>query len=257
MKTRHYFTELVGLALIGFISVVTVLRSQEVPSVWQRIDDQNEAKDFEGAYAQLAPLEGEHGNDVRYLWRMARHHFNNSDNTSDEAVIERELNAGFEFAQKALAADSASADAHGYYGILIGRVGEIEGTKQKIINSYDVKKHTMKAIELDPENDSWQHVMGRWHYTLADLSWFERQIASLIYAKPPKASFEEAEQYFSLAAELDPEDIRHFLWLGKTQLELDKEKAARASLETAVTLPAKSDSDTILQEEARELLEEL
>ncbi len=257
MKTRHHLTDLKGLALIGIIFVVTVLRSQVDLPAWQQIDDLNEAKDFDGAYALLAPLEGEYGDDVRHLWRMARHHFNNSDNTSDEAVIERELYAGFEFSQKALAADSASADAHGFYGILIGRVGEIEGTKQKIINSYDVKKHTMKAIELDPENDSWQHVMGRWHYTLADLSWFERQIASLIYAAPPKASFEEAEQYFARAAELDPEDIRHFLWLGKTQLELDKEEATRASLETAVSLTKKSDSDAILQEEAQELLGKL
>jgi len=257
MKTRPGLTELTGLALIGVIFVVTVLRSQVGPPAWQQIDDLNEAKDFDGAYALLAPLEGEYGNDVRYLWRMARHHFNNSDNTTDEAVIEQELNTGFEFSQKALAADSASADAHGYYGILIGRVGEIKGTKQKILNSYDVKKHTMKAIELDSENDSWQHVMGRWHYTLADLSWFERTIASIVYTTPPKASFEEAEQYFVRAAELDPEDIRHFLWLGKTQLELDKEAAARTSLETAVNLTKKSDSDTILQEEARELLGKL
>ncbi|UCH63763.1 MAG: hypothetical protein JSU77_04765 [Fidelibacterota bacterium] len=257
MKTQQHLTELKRLAFFGIIFFVSVLRSQVDPSAWQQIDDLDETKDFDGVYALLAPLEGEYGDDVRYLWRMARHHFNKSDNTTDEAVIEQELKTGFEFSQRALAADSASADAHGYYGILIGRVGEIQGTKQKILNSYDVKKHTMKAIELDPENDSWQHVMGRWHYTLADLSWFERTIASIVYTSPPKASFEEAEQYFTRAAELDPEDIRHFLWLGKTQLELDKEAAARGSLETAVGLTKKSDSDDILQEEARELLEDL
>ncbi len=257
MKTRHHLTKLTGLALIAISFSVTALWSQEGPSVWRQIDDLNDAKDFDGAYALLAPLEADYGSDLRYLWRMARHHFDNSDNTTDEAVIEREIYAGFGFAEQALAADSSSSDANGYYGILIGRVGEIEGTKQKILNSYDVKKHTMKAIELDPEYDGWQHVMGRWHYTLADLSWFERTIASIIYAKPPKASFEEAEQYFIHAGELDPEDIRHFLWMGKTQLELDQGEAARVSLEKAVSLPQKSDSDAILQEEARELLGEL
>ena len=266
MRARHHLTVLPGLILIGVFVGITALWGQPVSgpvpageetSLWQRIDDLDEAKDFDGVYALLDPLKAEYGSDVRYLWRMARHHFNNSDNTTDEAVIERELYTGFEYAEQALAADSTSADAHGYYGILIGRVGEIEGTKQKIINSYDVRDHTLKAIELDPENDSWQHVMGRWHYTLADLSWFERQIAALIYATPPKASFEEAERYFARAAQLDPEDIRHFLWLGKTQLELDREEAARASLEKAVSLPQKSDSDAIMQEEAGELLEEL
>ncbi|MFB0517023.1 MAG: hypothetical protein ACETWG_10550 [Candidatus Neomarinimicrobiota bacterium] len=246
------------LVLVGIFVVTTGLKAQdEGAPVWQQIDDLNDADDFDGAYALLAPLKAEYGSDVRYLWRIARHHFNNSDNTTDEEVIEREVHTGFEFSKQALAADTMDADAQGWYGILIGRVGEIKGTKQKILNSYDVKKHTLKAIDLDPDNDSWQHVMGRWHYTLADLNWFERTIASIVYATPPKASFEEAEKYFTSAAKLAPDDVRHFLWLGKTQLELDKEDAARANLEQAISLPSKSDSDTILQDEARELLETL
>ncbi len=231
------------------------ITAAEAVDAWQQIDDLNDAKDFDGAFALLEPLAGEYGSDVGYLWRMARHHFNVSDNTTDEAVIEKELYTGFEFAQQALAADSGSSWAHGYYGILIGRVGEIEGTKQKIINSYAVRDHTLRAIALDPDYDGWQHVMGRWNFTLADLSWIERTVASIIYETPPEASFEEAEQYFIRASQLAPDDVRHFLWLGKTQLELGKDAEARTSLEQALALPAKSDSDAILQEEARELLD--
>jgi len=266
MRVRHHLTVLPGLILIGVFVGITALWGQPVSgpvpageetSLWQRIDDLDEARDFDGVYALLAPLEAVYGSDVRYLWRMARHHFNNSDNTTDEAVIEREVYTGFDYAKAALATDSTNANILGWYGILFGRVGQVEGMKQEILNSYDVRKYTLKAIELDPEDDTWLHVMGRWHYTLADLSWFKRQIAALIYATPPAASFEEAERYFARAAKLDPEDIRHFLWLGKTQLELGKEEAARASLEKAVSLPQKSDSDAILQEEAGELLEKL
>lgn len=252
MRTLRHLALLTGLCLL-----TAVLYAQEDTSIWQQIDDLDQAKDFDGAYALLTPLAVDYGDDVSYLWRMARHHFNVSDNTTDEDVIERELYIGFDFAQKALAADSTSADANGYYGILIGRVGEIEGTRQKIINSYDVAKYTLRAIELDPKNDSWQHVMGRWHYTLAELSWIERQVATLIYGALPEASFDEAEQFFAHAADLAPDDIRHFLWLGKTQLEIDKESAARASLEQAINLVSQSDSDDIMQDEARDLLEDL
>ena len=231
--------------------------SQGQAPAWAQIDALTQAKDFDGAHALLKLVGSGERDQVDYLWRMARHHFNVSDNTTDEEVIERELHAGFDQAQKALAADSTNASAHGYYAILIGRVGQIEGTKQKIINSYAVRDHTLRAIELDPTNDAWQHVMGQWHFTLADLSWLERNIASLIYAAPPQASFEEAVGYFKRAGELDSDDVRHFLWLGKSQLELDNESAARASLETAVNLPPGSDSDTILQDEARELLAKL
>jgi tetratricopeptide (TPR) repeat protein len=243
---------------ITFLLGLGSLSAQDAGAdVWQQIDELNDASDFDGAYTLLEPLAADFGDDVVYLWRMARHHFNESDNTTDEEVIQRELYQGFEFAKQALASDSMNSYANGYYGILIGRVGEIEGTKQKILNSYDVAKYTKRAIELDPNYDSWQHVLGRWHYTLADLSWFERTIASIVYADPPDASFEEAELYFMKAAELAPDDIRHFLWLGKTRLELDKDDSAREALKVAVSLPQASDSDAILQDEAKELLEDL
>ena len=229
----------------------------QTATVWERIDALNEAKDFGGAYALLEPQKADQSDTADYLCRTARHHFHNSDNTTNEEVIERELYAGFKYAEQALAADSTNANAHGYYGILIGRVGEIEGTKQKIINSYAVRDHTVMAIQLDPDNDSWHHVMGRWHFTLSDLSWIERNVAKLIYTAPPKASFKEAASYFRRAGELDPQDIRHSLWLGKTHVELDDDQAARASLETALNLAPRSESDAILQEEARELLGDL
>ncbi len=258
MKGRVCSTTGTGLLLLGLCGALAApLAAQPeapLPPIWRAIDDRNDAKDFDGAYGLLAPLEGEYGSDAPYLWRLARHHFNTSDNTDDAAVVERELRLGFEVAQQALDADSTSGPAHGYYAILIGRLGEIEGTKQKIINSYAVRDHTLRAVALDPVTDTWQHVMGQWHYKLADLSWFERTIASVVYATPPKATFEEAEQFFARAAELDPGEIRHFLWLGKSQLALDKDAAARVSLDRAVGLPMKSDSDALLQAEARELL---
>ena len=99
--------------------------------------------------------------------------------------------------------------------------------------------------------------MGRWHYALSDLSWLERTFASIIYATPPEASFEEAEDYFMEAARMAPEDIRHYLWLGKTRIELNNNQGARSSLKTALELPAKSDSDNLLQAEAQTLLGDL
>ena len=260
MQRRVCSTAVTGLLLLGLwgawaAPLTAQPEAPPPPASWQQIDNLNDAKDFDGAFALLELLAGEYGSDVEYLWRRARHHFNVSDNTTDEALIEQELYRGLEFARAALAADSSSSWAHGYHGILIGRVGEIEGTKQKIINSYAVRDNTMRAIALDPEYAGWQHVMGRWHYALSDLSWIERTVASIVYETPPAASFEEAEQYFARSAQLAPDDIRHFLWLGKTRLQLGKDAQARASLEQAVALPAQSDSDAILQEEARELLD--
>jgi tetratricopeptide (TPR) repeat protein len=151
--------------------------------------------------------------------------------------------------------DEGRAESHKWYGILIARVGELEGKKQTILNSYEVKEHTLKAIELDPDDDGNYHVMGRWNFKLADLSWVERKIAGIIYAKPPKASFEKAAEYFQQAIELEPNDIRNHVWLGKTYEALDDAEAAKNSYNAALAMTAENDSDRILQKEAQELLD--
>ena len=198
------------MAGFTFISLLTAQSG-----TWEQIDRFYEDKEFDASYDLLAPLAADHASTAPYLWRMSRHHFGLSDNSSMDEFISDNLYKGFEYAQQAVAADSNSAGARGYYGIIIGRIGLIEGTRQKIINSYEVRSHTLAAIKLDSENDAWQHVMGRWHYALADLSWLERTVASLIYAKPPQASFDMAVEFFLAAANSAPDEIRHLLWLGK------------------------------------------
>ncbi len=254
MKTANNIIYLISFLLVGLVSV-PLLAQDDVAARWDAIDDLNDAKDFSGSFELLQPMEADYAETNDYLWRMARHHFTESDNTADEAVRSAEIYKGMEYATKALAVAPNSSWANGYYGILIGRVGEIEGTKQKIINSYDVKKHTVKAIELDPEYDGWVHVMGRWHFALSELSWFKRTVAKLVYETPPTASFGEAAEYFTKAIELEPTDIRHYLWLGKTQLELGLDDEAQATLTKAIALPVESKSDSLMQAEAKELLD--
>lgn len=239
------------LILVGFVL------AQGFSDLIDQADAKQDVDDFSANYELLKQAEQLETDNFEVIWRLARAHFDFSDNSEDEAVISENIYAGFDYAKRALEMDDSRAESHKWYGILIGRVGELEGTKQKILNSYDVKDHTLKAIELDPQDDGNFHVMGRWHYTLADLSWFERKIAGLIYAKPPQASFEEAAEYFQKAIDLAPGEIRHRVWLGKTYEALDDVEAAKNSYDAALAINAENDSDRILQKEAQELLSNL
>ena len=222
-----------------------------------KADALHELDDFSGNYELLKEAEGLEVENFEVVWRLARAHFDFFDNSEDENVISENAYSGLDYAKKALELDDNRAESHKWYGILIGQVGILEGTKQKILNSYEVKEHTIKAIELDPEDDGNFHVMGRWHHTLADLSWFERKIAGLIYAKPPKASFEEAVEFFKQAIDMAPDEVRHHLWLGKSYEGLGKKEAANSAYTAALAIPAENDSDRILQKEAQELLSNL
>lgn len=241
----------VVLILFGFIM------AQGFGDLIGQADAKHEMDDFDGTFELLKQAEQLEPENFEVVWRLARSHFDFFDNSEDEAVISENAYAGLDYAKKALELDENRAESHKWYGILIGQVGILEGTKQKIENSYQVKEHTLKAIELDPEDDGNLHVMGRWHFTLAELSWFERKIAGLIYATPPKASFEEAVEFFNQAIAMAPAEVRHHLWLGKSYIAMDKKDAASNALNAALAIPAGNDSDRILQKEAQDLLADL
>ena len=243
--------------MIGWFIFGTLGLPQTISDFLEKADDKYDADNFQGNFDLLKEAEKRDAENIEVIWRLARAHFDFSDNTDDESAIEENIYAGFKFAKRALEIDDNHPKSHKWYGILIGRVGEIEGTEQKIKNSYKVAEHTLRAIELDPEDGGNYHVMGRWHYTLADLSWIERKIASWVYATPPEATFEEARDYFKQAIEKTPDEIRNYLWLGKTLIELDDKEGAGGAFKQSLNIPATTESDRILQKEAGELLKDL
>jgi len=237
MKLLH-----IVLALILVVSCA--FGQMEKAELISKIDQLDEAKEFDSALKLMKENEDNYAEDVDFLWRMARGYFAIGDQNQDnEQILKDNYYPGLENAKKALEVNPNIAQPHQYYAILIGKIGELEGTKQKIINSYEVKEHALKAIELDPENDSNYHVMGRWHYALSELSWVEKKVASMIYSKLPEASFEEAAGFFKQAHKINPTDLRHILYLGNSLNEIGKKDEAKAVWKKGLAVEAKTDSD--------------
>ncbi|MCD6204751.1 MAG: hypothetical protein J7L22_03705, partial [Candidatus Marinimicrobia bacterium] len=234
MKYRRF--RLVGTVIvILLVSLMAISYGADVKTLLDETETLRDADNYVTALEKLKEAEKLDPNNPEILWKIARGYFDIADQDENNIELQKaNIYPGFEYAKKCIEIAPNVAGGHQYYAILIGRIGEIEGTKQKIENSYAVREHTMKAIELDPANDSNYHVMGRWHFALADLSWFERKIASIIYATPPAASFEKAAEYFSKAHELKPDDIRHLLWLGKSYEKLGQDDNAVKALKQAL-----------------------
>ena len=239
------------------ILLISVSLMAVAPAELEKTDALHDASEYKTELVQLEELLVEFPEDVEILWRLAQVHFDIADQTEDEEVHKAHFYPGFEAAKKAVSIAPNSARANHWYATLIGKIGMLEGTKQKIINSYDVEEYGLKAIELDPSYDGSLHLLGRWHYELADLSWVERTVAKIVYETPPKASFEESVKFYKKAIEAKEDEVRHYLWIGKAFLKLKDKEEAKKYLKIATEMTPLDDSDKLMQKEVKEILRKL
>ncbi|XP_025249467.1 regulator of microtubule dynamics protein 1 isoform X4 [Theropithecus gelada] len=99
-----------------------------------------------------------------------------------------------------------------------------------------------KAIELNPKDATSIHLMGIWCYTFAEMPWYQRRIAEMLFATPPSSTYEKALGYFHRAEQ------------GKTYLKLHNKKLAAFWLMKAKDYPAHTEEDKQIQTEAAQLL---
>jgi len=246
---------LIKFPSILFSSLLTFSLSNEIKYELSIIDSLSEKGIHYESFLRAKKLYNKNPNNIEVICRMAGTNFIKAQNESDRDKQKKNFYHGFDYAKKAIRLDSLDGYANFWYAAYIGRIGEIEGIKQAILNSYDVKKYGLRAIQFISEKyDPVYHMMGRWHYELADLSEIEKVLASLIYAKPPDGSYEEAIDYFRAAIEIKPNEIRNHFWLGRTYLAIGKRDFAIKQFKIVLSLNPRDRDDEIMQSQAREVV---
>lgn len=189
------------------------------------------------------------------MWRLARAACHMGKIGTDTEAKKGYTYEAFQYIQRALQLNDQNFACHKWYAILLDYVGEYEGTKQRITSAYKVKEHLLRAIELNPRDATTIHSLGYWCFTIADLPWYQRKVASVIFATPPSSTYEEALKYFLDAEREDPNFYSmNLLLLGKTFLRLnDKDKAKNYLLRTR-DYHVKTEDDKKAHKEAVELL---
>lgn len=196
--------------------------------------------------------------DASYHWRLAKNTFQLSQIYGAEGDAEKRkeyIYMAKDIATTALGLDDQCANAHKWYAIAVGSVGEFEGTQQRILNGYKYKEHIEKAIELKPEDPSNYHLLGRWCYTVYMLSWLERKAAATLYATPPTATLEETLAHFMKAEDLNPGKWKeNLLFIAKCHIEFRQYEEAVRWLEKGNKTPVVSQDDRESQAEIETLL---
>ncbi|XP_003219583.1 regulator of microtubule dynamics protein 1 [Anolis carolinensis] len=248
------------LPYFGYETYLLISRSSVVHAEVQ-VDEILDQADYlygSGETEKLFQLLDQHKNseNAQVLWRLARalRDFAQLSHTPEEKKKQLTYEA-LEYAEKALERDPSCFSVHKWYAICISDVGDYEGIKTKIANAFVIKEHFQKAIELNPKDATSLHLMGIWCYTFAEMPWYQRKIAAVLFSTPPSSTYEEALRYFQKAEDVEPNFYsKNLLFLGKTYMKLNNKKMALLWLTKAKERVSHTEEDKQVQKEALEIL---
>nr|XP_020464523.1 regulator of microtubule dynamics protein 1 [Monopterus albus]XP_020464524.1 regulator of microtubule dynamics protein 1 [Monopterus albus] len=235
-------------------AVVHALQKEEV---LEQADYLYSCAETEKLYQML--LQFRNSNDADFLWRLARASRDLSLLPNTEAWQKKQLTfEAFEYAKKALEKDDKCFAAHKWYAVCLSDIGDYEGIKVKIGNSYIIREHLERAIKLNPKDATSLHILGYWCFAFAELPWYQRKVAAVIFASPPVSTYEEALEFFLKAEEVDPNFYsKNLLMLGKAYMAMKDKQKALYWLNKAKECPAHTLEDKEVHKEVLELLKKL
>ncbi|XP_054893537.1 regulator of microtubule dynamics protein 1 [Poeciliopsis prolifica] len=213
--------------------------------------------DTEKLYQLL--LQHRDSEDAEFLWRLARASRDLSLLPDTDAGRKKQLTfEAFEYAKRALERDDKCFAAHKWYAICLSDTGEFEGVKVKIGNSYIIREHLERSVELNPKDATSLHILGYWCFAFAELPWYQRKVAAVIFSTPPTSTYEEALEFFLKAEQVDPNFYsKNLLMLGKTYMAMNDKEKALHWLTRAKEYPVHTLEDKEVHKEAVELLNQL
>jgi tetratricopeptide (TPR) repeat protein len=195
--------------------------------------------------------------DYEALWKLARAYAD-----VGMSLPKKEQPAYYALAEKTarrcVTLHPDSSNSHFSLAVALGRLALYEGGKRKIQIAREVKAEAEQTLRANPRHDGALHVLGRWHYELADLNFIERAVAKIIFGGLPSgASYEQAARYFEQAIQYRPQAPVHHYEYARTLLKLERVAEARRHLEKCLELPEVFWDDSQHKLEARKLLDKI
>ncbi|XP_041923666.1 regulator of microtubule dynamics protein 1 [Alosa sapidissima] len=240
-----------------FRRAATVHALSQVEEVLEQADYLYSSGETEKLHQLL--LQYKSSEDAEFLWRLARACRDLSLMSHVEVDQKKKLTyEALEYATRALERNDACFAAHKWYAVCLSDVGDYEGVKVKIGNSYIIREHLERAVKLNPKDATSLHILGYWCFAFAELPWYQRKVAAMIFASPPTATFEEALAFFQQAEEVDPNFYsKNLLMMGKTYMMMKDNGNALAWLTRARDYAPHTEEDKQVHKEAVDLLKKL
>jgi tetratricopeptide (TPR) repeat protein len=163
-----------------------------------------------------------------------------------------------DYADKALAIDSNSADANYIRALAAVKLTEVETENKKMLaNIKDVRTYTDKALSINPNHAKANYVLGKWNFDMVSMPWAKKAAVKVLFTKIPDATIEDAEKYMEKAKALEPYFVINSLDLAKAYKYDNKPAKAIEVLNQLVKLPNRTADDANLKAEGKKMLSEM
>lgn len=210
------------------------------------------------AYGILLEMYEKNDRTPDLLWRLAKACHMMATVYGEEGDIAKKqelITAGVNYAQDALQLDSSNANAHKWFAVCVGARGQFQGVKEKIRDGFVFKEHVEAAIVINPQDPTLHHLLGRFKYEVATLSWLERKVAGTLFGDIPEASYADVVSSLLEAENLNPTPWKeNKLLLAKCYVNQGDYKQALQWLDKAAEVPVVTPEDRAAQKDIESLL---
>lgn len=191
------------------------------------------------------------------LWRLARVCVCMGEVAEDGEEAKLLFKKAEGSARRCVAVDPSSGEGHTWLAAALGYLALDADIGNQVELSRELDVEIEKALRLNPLNDAAYSIKGSFHRALGNISWFQRQLASLFVGSVPQGGYEEAERALKQAITLAPDIMRHHYELGVLYLDMERTEEAKSVLGHAATLPVKVAIDKVRLKKIAELLREM
>jgi len=213
-----------------------------------------EEKEALSAYQNILARDSSH---YRAAWRAGFLYVRIGYRFKEEAQKKEYYTKARQLARLALEIDSSNTHSNLVMAVATGRIAMISGARERIAASRTVRYYAGRAIKLDSTNAAAWHVLGLWHYEVANLGFFERLAANTLFGGVPEnAVNEKAIEALKRAADLEPRYVLYHHDLAMIYNETGEQQKAIEACRTALKKESLTPDDPMLKEECRSWIKE-
>ncbi|MBC8002392.1 MAG: tetratricopeptide repeat protein [Opitutaceae bacterium] len=252
-------TKLAGLLTL-LLTLVTIPTHgmepgvQDLLSQGEAFEQKRETKQAIKVYlaaGKLAPTNSE------VLIKLAKQYSDLIFETQLEAEQKKLAERCLDYARRAVEYNPTNARAHLSVAVCLAKNFPYLDNQTKVNYSREVKERSEKAIALDPRQDLAYHMLGRWHFEVADMNGLIKLLMRTFYGTLPKGTFELAALNLKKSVELAPGRVIHRVELARTYLRSGDRKSAIEQLKSSLALMPTDKDDLDAQITAKKMLKEL